>query len=401
MTTYPVAGERAFIRGFGYAMTNMKSAVEQVMERGIIERDGDFLAAMDAVTPTTQGNALKYTQAFSKYSDILRKTVSWHVFRLQALEPGFKPSPLAKLFVKDVPGRSVIEMSKDYADAMTEKTQFVLRAHGKPQAFVGGQARRAVAQFKPWMVNYGAYFGDMLKSKDPKAIGRMLAMIYFVGGPTALLGGDLLYNLIRNQVLKRTGYVLPSDTGFQQVANMTGYGEVIGDVDLLSLRSPLGLPQEPTPQAILNWAAGPTLSTIGGVANSVYQGDGDLGKTVKSAVSAISPEARALLDAAEEYRMGGVKSPEGRRLATRSMAQIIIRGLDLSPSVKIKRWQYRTDVINALKSGHPATARELLKQARTKGILFGTKDVQQMKSQATHYLRGQRIQARDPESIFR
>ena len=112
---------------------------------------------------------------------------------------------MAKTFIKDVPGRGTIAMSRDYADAMTDRTQFRLRAEGKPTAFVGGQVRRAITQFKPWMINYGTFFKDVAKSGDPGMQARLLAALYFVGGPTAVLGGDLVYNYARTELIKHFG----------------------------------------------------------------------------------------------------------------------------------------------------------------------------------------------------
>jgi len=392
MTILPAAGDMGtFVRGLNAFYRDPKGSIEQVMARGLIEKDAEFVAALDKVTPAGgESNIIKALSWLPKVSDHFRKALAWQTFRLQYLEPGFKPDMnLAKTFVKDVPGRSVIEASKDYADAMTTRTQFDLRAHGKPTGFVGGQVRRSMTQFKPWIINYGTLYKDILKgaegAKGWKQRSYLLGVLCFVGGPTAVLGGDMMYNLIRNELIKH-GIILPRDTGFQQVANMMGWGDLV-DVDVLSLRDPLGLPRDPSLETVGTWVAGPALATVYEAGRDIHNDWGQWGKMTKDVIGDISPAARAGIDSYEEWKNAGVKSPTGQMLGKRPTASVIIRGLDMSPSLKTMRYQYRNDIVTALENGHPDTALKLQQQARAKGIIFGPKDMKQIRSTAKSYVK--------------
>jgi hypothetical protein len=398
MTTWPVSGTKALVKGLSYFLAKPKLAVLEAMAQGVIERDSEFIGALDEIKPTASGKFLRLWQAGSKYADYFRKTVSYHTFRLQALEPGFKPNSVVKTFVKDVPGRNLIQMSRDYARAATDVTQFRLRAEGKAQAFVGGTLRRSMGQFKQWPVNLAALYKNILRSKDPAMIGRMVGAMWFFGGATALSGGELMYNVLRSELLK-FGYILPKETGWQIVANQLGVGGSLEDVDIMSLRDPIGLPR--SRDEVLPWIAGPMVGSIYDLWKDWDNSRGDSGKEAKAVLSAISPQLRASIDALEEFRQGGVRSPAGQLLALRQPSNIIIRGLDLSPSIKSQRFQFKEDIITALNAGHPETAQKLFTQARDKGVVFGPKDLREIRSRIKQLRRqAARVEA-DPESLIR
>ncbi len=378
MTTLPIAGPQAATTGMAEFFSHPKQTTLELMSRGILARDPDFLGAMDEARPSAMSAPFKLAAYGTKYTDAFRKGASWETFRLQYLRPGFKPSPLAKLFLKEVPGRSVIEASKQYADVMTNVTQFIQGQEAKPQAFVGGVLRRQAGMLKQWPINYAALFANVAKTKDPVVIARMLGVLYFFGGMTVVPG----YKFLRSELIKH-GIILPDKTGYQQIMNFLGFDGGLSDVDITSLRNPVGIPDDP--DFVLPWLAGPAVGTGYEFAKTWLNEDGDTGKKIKASVSAISPEIGALLESAEEWQQGGVKAPMGQLLAKRPMSSVIVRGMDLSPSIKSQRYQYRNDILHAYEHGHPETAIELMKQARSKGIIFGPKDMRQIRSSAKSF----------------
>ncbi len=290
-----------------------------------------------------------------------------------------------------------IKMANDYGMAATDILQFRLRAEGKPQAFVGGAGRRLAGQFKQWPSNLATLYKNVIKNGDPAMLARAAGTIYFLGGATAMTGGELLYNPLRNELLKH-GYILPRETGFQQVANQLGFGGHLENVDILSLRDPIGLPRDA--KAVPSWIAGPTIGSLYDLWRNIDESQGDSSKVAKSVLSAVSPQLRAAVDAAEEFRHGGVTSPTGHILARRPMSSVVIRGLDLSPSVKTQRYQFKADIITALENHQVEAAQQLMKQARTKGIMFGKADSREIRSRVRQYLRQHARQQSNPESLL-
>jgi hypothetical protein len=189
--------------------------------------------------------------------------------------------------------------------------------------------------------------------------------------------------------LIKHGIILPDKTGYQMIMNLLGFDGGLSDVDITSLRNPVGIPDDP--EFILPELIGPAVGTGYEFAKTWLNTDGDTGKKIRSSVSAISPQVGALLDAAEEWRQGGVKTPMGQLIAKRPMSSVIIRGMDLSPSIKSQRYQYRNDILSAYKAGHPETANELVKQARSKGIIFGSKDMMQIRAASKSFHRKQSL----------
>ena len=387
--TNMVESPRAVMKGLAAIMTNPKRAFMETMSEGLIDRDDEFLGAVDEITPSNWGRLMRAWTSSTRWADYFRKTITYQGFKRAALEDmtqnRFKPSPNFRGFTKDVPGRSPIATARAYGVAATDTLQFRLQAEGKPQAFVGGAARRLWGQFKQWPINIMGYYMDVLKEGDPKKTARLLATLFMYGGYT-LGTGEMARNVMNGWVVKHGDsipaglrkWLLSGESGWQTVINQMGLGDGWADnIDILSLKDPIGLPR--SIEDLPSWAAGPTFGGIYDFAKEMATGP-DAGQATKALLSAISPQLRAGIDAYEEQKQGGVFSPTGRTLAMRNPEAIVIRGLDLSPSVRATRYQYKQELIKAMESGQFDTFSDLMDEAQKKGIVFDKRDMQQIKA---------------------
>lgn len=387
--TNMVESPRAVMKGLAAIMTNPKRAFMETMSEGLIDRDDEFLGAVDEITPSNWGRLMRAWTSSTRWADYFRKTITYQGFKRAALEDmtqnRFKPSPNFRGFTKDVPGRSPIATARAYGVAATDTLQFRLQAEGKPQAFVGGAARRLWGQFKQWPINIMGYYIDVLKEGDPKKTARLLATLFMYGGYT-LGTGEVARNVMNGWVVKHGDsipaglrkWLLSGESGWQTVINQMGLGDGWADnIDILSLKDPIGLPR--SIEDLPSWAAGPTFGGIYDFAKEMATGP-DAGQATKALLSAISPQLRAGIDAYEEQKQGGVFSPTGRTLAMRNPEAIVIRGLDLSPSVRTTRYQYKQELIKAMESGQFDTFSDLMDEAQKKGIVFDKRDMQQIKA---------------------
>jgi len=206
-----------------------------------------------------------------------------------------------------------------------------------------------------------------------------------VGGLTAMAGGELLYDQIRKYLITQ-GYILPDKTGFQMAAGQLGFGGA-ENIDILSLRGPLGLPRSADLETLVPWMTGPFVGSIIESLGSAKKDSGLPGKMFKDVIGDWSPPLRAGIESYEEWQNAGVRSPSGHLQAQRPPIAVIIRGLDLSPSVASQRYRFRDEIVTAYESGHPEVASDLLSRARERGITFSAKDMRQIHGTAKSYLK--------------
>jgi len=393
--TSMVVDPEASARGLAYFTANPRRAIQRAIAAGVIDNDPEFLRALDESVPTSRNKLSQALTFTSKYADYFRKAVTYHGFRLQYDIPGYQPNlKIARSFIKDMPGRSRIASANDYGKAMTDRLQFRVHSEGKPQAFVGGAGRRLWGQFKQWPINIGGLYADILKSGDKKMIARMGGALLFFGGLN-LGTGDILFNQVRSELLKY-GIILPKETGAQMIANQMGIGETLSNINILTLDNPIGLPR--SIEDLPSYIAGPTFGGMYDLAKQLSTGDE--ASNTKAVIGAISPPLRAGIDAYEEFKRGGIFTPEGRTVAMQSHSQMVIRGLDLSPSVKSQRYEFRNDIETALEAGQFETSQKLFDEARKKGIIFGRRDVDAIKAKVKMETRRRQMNAQDPERLL-
>lgn len=386
MTLGSLVGYRPMLRGALEAMTPEGRALAEAAH--VLRGETPFRAEIEHLRPTAKNIAergLEYLPA--KTEDFNRASAFLTGYR-QVMEAGssFKPHPLVKRAFLDVPSHTLEERAVAYGRAMVDVTQFRYGPEGRPQAFVGSAGRRLLGQFKTFSTNYATMMIEAAEGGHWDVLARALGALFVFGGLPAVAEGVIaktMYDYVRGEVIRKTGVVLPNDSGMTMLIEKMGLGNVPIPLDIYQSISPYNLPGFDRKQA-LSFIGGPTLGGITNAIMDVADPERGRGEGLKEVARTIAPSLVAGGEAiAEGMRGGETRGLGGELQARRGAIDIWTRGFNLSPSLRAQRYAYTKDIEAAIEGGQWATARALISDAREKGIYIGKDTLAALKGKAT------------------
>lgn len=373
-TLYPVVGEKTFARAFAEVLANPKRWFAEAADAGAIRGESDWLREVaDPQTTAVKGRWARKWLSATYATENFRRAVAYRAGLLT--EPADR-SVLVKAFDRR-PGAyaTPLEESRAYARGLTLTTQFETSMINKPLHFSGNPLKRLVAQFRTWPSSLGSLYADMLKQKQWGSLVRGMATLSFFGGLPAVMGGPEIYGRVRDHVLRETGQVLPDQTGMQYAVDALGFqgtpiGEVLG-ANLYSLHDPFAL-VPPNTEGLLGPSIGTVVSTIRDVDTAAQNEDYD--GVAKAVLGGVSPQARALIEGADEFfNDGKIFGANGQLEMQRPYMARWMRGLDMVPSARSIHYQDMHDLASAVESGNQATVQQLRQKAMRDGVVLNKK----------------------------
>jgi len=359
---------------------------------GVLEEAADrFITESESFGDSILNTISKYYPfAYTaKVSEQFNRTVAFEAFRMSALEPGFKPHKAILTYLKTLkPGEKMsAKDAVEYGQEGVRATQFILSKEGRPTAFIGGQGRRLLGQFRTYSIAYTSMMKN-LWTHDKVGFMKNLGGLLMLGGPAAVP----FYRTLRSQMM-RAGVVLPDNNGFTFVGNQIYPGGLNFDIDMTEAIKPIDLPMSASqiPSYVLGPTFGPTYNTF----ESAWKEGPLSSQTVRTALRGFSPFILSGGEAISAISKGGVFDRDGTLRAKPSSGEIVARAAGLRPTFRDEYYRSKEMISDAIRYGHPDLISHIVGEARKKGVFITYKDISQIRGQV------KRDKKRAEEPIFR
>lgn len=383
MTVYPLVGAKTYAKAIMRAFT--KEGWLEAKAYGVLGEAGErFMLESAALSPDRWIDRIINKWPLTKLAE---RTEQWN--RVAAFHAGKidfevtgRVHPALRTVNQSVHDLSPKAAARAVGKGMVDTTQFILSKENRPLAFSGSSARRLFFQFRTFGVAYSTLAADLWRYDKP-AFARMAGALGFIGGLPAFP----MFDFVRHQILKNTGFALPENNGFSTLAHAITYGFLPTDLvvpeipfDVTSTIEPFNLPRSLQGRDLISSALGPT---FGPFVNFV----GDLSNTGlspeagKAAVRMLSPTAVNIGESIVEDMRGGVHTPAGQLMVERTAPQRWAHMAGLFPSAKSDYYGIRQKLVDAIQSGNMDTVDAIRQEAESRGVIVNDKMLRGIRSQ--------------------
>jgi hypothetical protein len=271
--------------------------------------------------------------------------------------------------------KTILRLANRYGRAMNDTTNFQMSTLGRPQGYVGSATRRGAGQFKTYTVGLMMYAKDL--RHDPWAAAKFATLMFGLGGLTGWFGAKGA-RIIRNQIIKASGWVPPQGSGFGTLIEAVPL-MIPGLPQLASSFDPWNIPASALDA--IEFLGGPSFGgAVGAVGRTAYDiSQGEYRAATKHIPRALAPAVVQHADTLAETARGYATSKRGKKIAERPWWKTVGRGFGLQPSAESERYQILQDIRAAKIGGHPETVRKLITAARAQGHIITQKDVNRLR----------------------
>lgn len=377
MTVYPLVGAKTYAKAVMRAFT--KEAWIDAKAYGILGEAGErFMLESAALSPDRWIDNLMNKWPLTKLAE---RTEQWN--RVVANEAGKidyevtgRVHPALRTVNQSVRNLTPKAAARAVGKGMVDSTQFILSKENRPLAFSGSSARRLFFQFRTFGVAYSTLAVDLWKH-DKVGFARMAGALGFIGGLPAFP----MFDFVRHQILKNTGFALPENNGFSLLGNAITFGFLPQvPFDVTSTIEPFNLPRSLQGRDLISSALGPT---FGPFVNFV----GDLSNTGlspeagKAAVRMLSPTAVNIGESIVEDMRGGTHTPAGELMVERTAPQRYMHMAGLFPSAKSDYYGIRQKLVDAIQSGNMDTVAAIRQESEARGVRVTDKMLRGIRAQ--------------------